>query len=225
MYEDDILLVGNDMKMIVTTKRWLSSIFEMKDMGEANYVLGVKIFRDRSKKLLGLSQETYIKMILERFRMHNSKPIDTPIEKGHTLSLEDCPKSEKEKREMARVPYASAVGSLMYAMLCTRPDICFAVGMVSRYQSNPGPVHWQAVKRIFRYLRGTSDLILCYQGGDSRLRGYSDADWASDRDEHKSTTGYAFLLSGAAISWCSKKQSCIALSTMEFEYVACSAVA
>ncbi|XP_075633321.1 secreted RxLR effector protein 161-like [Castanea sativa] len=157
--------------------------------------------------------------------MHNSKPIDTPIEKGHTLSLENCPKSEKEKREMTRVPYASAVGSLMYAMLCTRPDICFVVGMVSRYQSNPRPVYWQAVKRIFRYLRGTLDLILCYQGGDLRLRGYSNADWASDRDENKSTTGYAFLLSGAAISWCSKKQSCISLSTMEFKYVACSAAA
>ncbi|XP_030970829.1 secreted RxLR effector protein 161-like [Quercus lobata] len=126
---------------------------------------------------------------------------------------------------MARVPYASAVGSLMYAMLCTRPDICFAVGMVSRYQSNPGPVHWQAVKRIFRYLRGTLDLIVCYQGGDLRLRGYSDVDWASDRDERKSTTGYAFLLSCAAISWCSKKQSCIALSTMDSEYVVCSAAA
>ena len=119
---------------------------------------------------------------------------------GHTLSLEDCPKSEKEKREMARVPYASAVGSLMYAKLCTRPNIYFAIGMVSRYQSNLGPIHWQAVKRIFRYLRGTSDLILYYQGGDLRLRGYSDADEASDRDEHKSTTGYAFLRSGAAIS-------------------------
>ena len=132
--------------------------------------------------------------------MHNSKPIDTPIEKGHTLSLEDCPKSEKEKREMARVSYASAVGSLMYAMLCTRPDICFAVGIVSRYQSNPKPVHWQVVNTIFQYLRGTSDLILCYKGRDLRLRGYSDADLASDRDERKSTTGYAFLLSGTTIS-------------------------
>ena len=163
-------------------------------------MLGVKIFKDRSKNLLDLSQETYIKMILERFCMHNSKPKDTSIEKGHTLSLGDCAKSEKEKREMARVPYAGAVGSLIYAMLCTRPNIYFAIGMVSRYQSNLGPVHWQVVKRIFRYLRGTSDLVLCYQGGDLRLRGYSDADEASDRDEHKSTTGYAFLLSGAAIS-------------------------
>ncbi|XP_075636931.1 secreted RxLR effector protein 161-like [Castanea sativa] len=92
---------------------------------------------------------------------------------------------------MERVPYASAVGSLMYAMLCTRPDICFAIGM----------------------------------GGDLRLRGYSNADWASDRDKHRSTTGYAFLLSGATICWCSKKQSCITLSTMESEYVACSVAA
>uniref|UniRef100_A0A2N9ECP6 Reverse transcriptase Ty1/copia-type domain-containing protein n=1 Tax=Fagus sylvatica TaxID=28930 RepID=A0A2N9ECP6_FAGSY len=112
---------------------------------------------------------------------------------------------------------------LMYAMLCTRPDICFAVGMISRYQSNPGPAHWRAVKRILRYLRGTSDHALCYHGGDLRLTGYSDADWASDKDERKSTSGYAFILGGGAVSWCSKKQSCIALSTMESEYVACSA--
>ena len=116
---------------------------------------------------------------------------------------------------MSKVPYASAIGSLMYAMLCTRPDICFAIGMVSCYQSNPGLAHWRAVKRILRYLRGTSDHALCYHGGDLRLTGYSDADWASDKDECKSTSGYAFILGGGAVSWCSKKQSCIALSTME----------
>jgi transposase InsO family protein len=223
LYVDDILLAGNDIDSIVTTKKWLSSTFEMKDMGEANFVLGVKITRDRSKKLLSLSQGTYIKKILERFHMHNSKPIDTPMEKGCTLSLDQCPKNDEEKNQMSKVPYASVIGSLMYAMLCTRPDICFAVGMVSRYQSNPGPAHWRAVKRILRYLRGTSDHALCYHGGDLRLTGYSDADWASDKDERKSTSGYAFILGGGAVSWCSKKQSCIALSTMESEYVACSA--
>ena len=124
---------------------------------------------------------------------------------------------------MSKVPYAQAIGSLMYAMLCTRPDICYAVGIVSRYQSNPGHKHWQAVKRIFRYLRGTADLVLCYHEGDLRLRGYSDADWASDKDGRKSTSGYTFILGGGAVTWCSKKQTCIALSTMESEYVACSA--
>lgn len=195
----------------------------MKDMGEASFVFGVKIVRDRSKRLLGLSQETYIKKVLERFKMQNAKSIDTPVEKGHYLSLDSCPRNEKERKEMARVPYASAVGSLMYAMMCTRPDICFAVGLVSRFQSNPGHAHWKAVKKILRYLRGTMDYMLCYQGGDTRLCGYTDTDWGGDLDERKSTSGYAFLLNGAAISWSSKKQSCITLSTMESEYIACAA--
>lgn len=121
---------------------------------------------------------------------------------------------------MSNVPYASAIGSLVYAVLCTRPDICFAVDLVSRYQSNSGPAHWQAVKRIFRYLCGASDLVLCYQGGDLRLKGYSDADWGGDLDESRSTSGYAFVIGGGAISWCSKEQDGIALSTMEAEYVA-----
>ena len=90
----------------------------------------------------------------------------------------------------------SAIGSLMYAVMCTRSDISFAVGLVSRYQSNQGPVRWQTVMRIFRYLRGTFDLVLCYSGGDLRLRGFCDADWASDRDERKSTSGNVFILGG-----------------------------
>ncbi|KAL0311685.1 UNVERIFIED_CONTAM: Retrovirus-related Pol polyprotein from transposon TNT 1-94 [Sesamum calycinum] len=182
----DILLAGNNMKMIVATQKWLSSTFEMKDMGEAEYILGVKVHRDRSKKLLSLSQETYIKRIIERFRMHNANPVDTPMDKSCVLSKELCPKTEEEKKRMTKIPYASAVGSLMYAMMCTRPDLCVAVGMVSSL----------------------------------RLVGYSDADGSADRDELKSTLGYAFLLGGAAITWCSKKQPCISLSTMEAEYVA-----
>lgn len=222
LYVDDILLAGNDMEMIVATQEWLSSTFEMKDMGEADYILGVKIHRDRSRKFLSLSQETYIKKILERFRMHNANPIDTPMDKNCVLSKESCPKTEEERERMAKVPYASAVGSLMYAMMCTRPDLCFAVGMVSRYQSNPGRDHWVAVKRILRYLKGTSGVALCYHGGSLKLTGYSDADGSADRDERKSTSGYVFLLGGAAITWCSKKQPCISLSTMEAEYVACT---
>uniref|UniRef100_A0A2N9GE70 CCHC-type domain-containing protein n=1 Tax=Fagus sylvatica TaxID=28930 RepID=A0A2N9GE70_FAGSY len=145
LYVDDILWAGNDVEMIVATKEWLSSNFEMKDMGEADYILGVKIFRDCSKKIL-----------------------------------------------------------------------------VNKFQSNPGLAHWKAVKRILRYLKGTMDYVLCYQGSDLRLIGYSDADWGSDLDERKSTSGYAFLLNNGAITWSSKKQPCIALSTMEAEYLACS---
>ena len=129
------------MELINETRKWLFSAFEMKDMGMADYVLGVKIHRDRSKKLLYLSQKTYIKRILERFRMHNAKPVDTPMEKEKILSIDQCPKTEEEKKYMEKVPYASVVGSLMYAMLCTRPDICFTVSMVSRYQSNLRTMH------------------------------------------------------------------------------------
>ena len=116
---------------------------------------------------------------------------------------------------MSNFPYASAVGSLMYAMLCTRADICFTIGLVSCYQS-------KAAKRIIRYLRGTSDLVLCYEGGDLKLKGYSDTDCGGDPDESRSTSGYMFTVGGGATSWCSKKQNCIALSTMEAKYVACS---
>lgn len=133
-------------------------------MGEADYILGVKIQRDRSKRLLSQSQETYIKKILEHFRINGCKSMDTPKARGETLSLEMCPRTENEKEDMSRVPYSSVVGNLMYAMMCTRPDICYDVGLVSRYQSNPGRDHWNAVKRIFRYLKGTADYSLCYSG-------------------------------------------------------------
>ena len=223
LYVDDILLAGNDMEMIIATKGWLSSNFKMKDMGKADYILGVKILRDCSKKLLGLSQQTYIKKVLEHFQMHNCKPIDTPVAKNESLSLDMCPKTKDEKEKMACVPYANAVGSLMYAMMSTQPNICYVVGLVSRFQSNPGLTHWKAVKRILRFLRGTTNYILCYQGLDLCMISYSDADWGSDLDERKSTSEYAFLLNNGAITWSSKKQPCIALSTMEVEYVACSA--
>ena len=135
LYVDDILLAGNSKEMIDTTKRRLSSNFEMKDMGESSYILDVKIVRDRAKKLLGLSQETYIKRMLERYHMQDSKLMDTPIDKSLSLSCDMCPETLEKKEKMSRVPYANAVGSLMYAMMCTHPDICYVVGLVSRYYS------------------------------------------------------------------------------------------
>ena len=115
------------------------------------------------------------------------QPIDTLVENGSSLFLDQCPKTYEEKKRMSTVPYAEAIGNLMYTMLCTRPDICFAIGMVGRYQSNPRPAHWVAVKRIFRYLQGTTDYALCFHKGDLKLKGYSDADWVGDKDERKST--------------------------------------
>ena len=113
----------------------------MKDMGEASYVLGVKILRDRSKHLLGLSQEMYIKKMLQHYHMHDCKPMDTPIERNLSLSLDMCPKSPEEKEQMSKVPYSNAIGSLMYVIMCTRPYICYVVELASRFQSNTSIKH------------------------------------------------------------------------------------
>ena len=126
---------------------------------------------------------------------------------------------------MRRIPYASAVGSLMYAMLCTRPDICYAVGVVSRFQSNPGPEHWVGVKHILKYLRRTKYYMLVYSGGDLNLQGYTDSDFQGDKDSRKSTSGSVFTLGGGAVVWRSIEQSSIADSTMKAEYIAASEVA
>ena len=120
---------------------------------------------------------------------------------------------------MRQIPYASTVDSLMYAMLCTRPDICYAIGIVSHYQSNPGMGHWIAVKHILKYLRRTRDYILVYSSGDLNPIGYTDSDFQSDKDSQKSTSRSIFTLSGRAVIWRSIKQSSIADSTMEAEYV------
>ena len=192
----------------------------MKDLEDASYVLGIQILRDRKNRLLALSQASYIDKVLARFSMQNSKKGLLPTRHGISLSKQQCPKTPQEEEDMRRIPYASAVGSLMYAMLCTRPDICYAVGVVSRYQSNPGQEHWIAVKHVLKYLRRTRDYMLVYSGGDLNLLGYTDSDFQSDKDSRKSTSGSVFTLGGGAVVWRSIKQSSIADSTMEAEYIA-----
>src|SRR4051812_30118392 len=135
-----------------------------------------------------LSQQRYIEKVLKKFNMDKSKPVGTPLANHCKLSSEQCPVSEKEKAEMEKIPYAFAVGSLMYAMVCTRPDIAHAVGVVSRFMSNPGKQHWEAVKWLFRYLKGTSKVALHFKKKDVILEGFSDADLGGCLDTRKSTT-------------------------------------
>ena len=149
---DDILLATNDNGMMHGVKQFLSKNFDMKDIGEASCIIGIKIHRDRSRGILELSQETYINKVLERFRMKDCSPSVAPIMKGDKLSLNQCPKNDLEKESMKNIPYASAVGSLMYAQVCTRPDIANTIGVLGRYQSNPAMDHWRAAKKVMRYL-------------------------------------------------------------------------
>ena len=132
----------------------------MKDLGEASHILGIKFMRDRQKRMLGLSQASYIDEILARFSMQDSKKEFVPFRVGSSLSANQRPKTPTKIERMRGIFYASAVGSLIYAMLCTRADICFVVGMVSRYQSDPGKEYWIAVKHIFKYLRRIRDYML-----------------------------------------------------------------
>ena len=190
----------------------------MKHLGAANYILVMEIKRDLAKRKLWLNQRKYIKTILQRFDMPDSKSLKVPIPIGVRLSVEQCPKTQEEEADMSHVPYESAIGSL-------RLDIAHAVGVLSRFMSKPRKEHWKTVKRVFKYLRGTSDYGLCYQGrlGLDRMSdicGFVDADWAGGLDQRRSTSGYVFNLFGGALSWMSKKQSVVALSTIEAEYMA-----
>ncbi|RVW86860.1 Retrovirus-related Pol polyprotein from transposon TNT 1-94 [Vitis vinifera] len=200
----------------------LSTHFDMKDLGEASYVLGIKILRDRANGVLKLSQRAYIEKILKRFNKHNCKSTKAPIVKGDKFSKAQCPQNDDEREEMKTIPYSSVVGSLMYAQVCTRPDIAFVVGMLGRYLSNPGSQHWKVVKKVLRYLQGTKDLMLTYQRTNLLdVVGFCDADFASCIDDKKSTTSYIFMMAGGAVSWKSVKQTLTTSSTMEAEYVTC----
>ena len=225
LYVDDILLIGNDVSVLQSVKIWLSKNFSMKDLGEATYILGIKIYRDRTKRLLGLSQSTYIDKMLKRFSMAQSKRGYIPMVSGITLSEYMCPHTQDERTHMNMIPYASAIGSIMYSMLCTRPDVSYALSVTSRYESDPGMGHWVVVKTILKYLRRTKDVFLIYGDGDLIMEGYSDASFQSDRDDSKSQSGYVFTLKGGAVSWKSSKQEMIADSTTDSEYIAASKAA
>ncbi|KAL0448784.1 UNVERIFIED_CONTAM: Secreted RxLR effector protein [Sesamum latifolium] len=195
IYVNDILLIGNDVKILGDIKAWLSTQFSMKDMGEASYILGIKIYRDRSRRMLGLTQSSYIEKVLKRFKMEHSKRGVLPMRHGIKLSKKQSPKTDEELKRMSNIPYASAVGSIQYAVQCTMPDVAYA-------------------------LSRTKDMFMIYGGGELILEGYSDASFQSDDDDAKSQSGFVFKLNGGVVAWKSSKQDTTADSTTEAEYIA-----
>ena len=147
-----------------------------------------------------------------------------PISHGITLSKSQYPNTKDERERMSKIPYASAIGSIMYAMLCTRPDVSYALSITSRYQSNPGGSHWTAVKNILKYLRRSKDMFLVYGGleDDLVVSGYTYASFQSEKDDFRSQSGYVFYLNGGAVSQKSSKQSTVADSITEAEYIVAS---
>ena len=215
LYVDDIIITCSNLRVLAGIKRTLESHFSMKDLGCLRHCLGIEVTYNQEAGVMKLSQTKAIEEVLKRFRMTMCKEVSTPMECNYK------PLTVYNDNEIHKsTPYRSAVGSLMYIMLGTRPDISYAVGVLSRFLERPGNHHWQALKRVFRYLKGTSQIGLTFKRtSDPKLTGFSDADWASDVDR-KSISGYAFLLGNAAISWASKKQSTIALSSTESETIA-----
>ena len=225
LYVDDMLLACKQREELEWLKGELSSEFEMKDLGPATKILGMHIIRDRVSKTLFLSQTGYVEKVLSRFGMKESKPVLTPLGAQFRLSKQEEPKEYEEVEHMKNIPYTSVVGCIMYAMVCTRPDLAYGIGVLSRFMSNPGKHHWHAAKWMLRYLKGTAGLGIVYGRVDKssdQIQGYVDSDFAGDLDKRRSITGYVYTLCGGAVSWKASLQSVVALSTTEAEYIALS---
>ena len=228
VFVDDVLVAYH----IEDEQEWLSykqqymNKYKMKDIGTCEWILGMKVTRDRLHKTLWLDQCLYTGKILEQHNMNECRQVDTPTS-GMKLTKNDCP-AEHEQDPLLIQTYQSIVGSLMYLSLSTRPDISYAVNGLSRYLSNPGNTHVVAAKRVLRYLNKTQHAKLTYKQNDTSnqdqlvINAYCDADWANDMDERKSTTGYIIMINDCPVIWNSKKQSTIALSSAEAEYMAIS---
>ena len=196
--------------------RYLSNIFEIKDLGTMAYCLGMECVQRINE--ISIYQSGYIRDVLDRFGMSDSKPVATPMDPGTKLEKDEGESSPNEEE----LPYRELIGSLMYLAVCTRPDIAFAVSYLSQFNSCYNKSHWTAAKRVLRYIKETQDLGLKYQKTGKPLHGYVDADWANCTIDRRSYTGYTFILGGCPISWEARKQRTVALSSTEAEYMALS---
>ena len=211
LYVDDILIFGTSLEIISSVKSFLSSKFEMKDLGEADVILGMKLIKSHEGIALSLSHS--IEKMIKKFGYSNLKSVSTPFDPSFHLkkNLGD---------PINQLKYSQIIGSLLYVANRTRPDIAYAIGRLSRYNQNPDQSHWVALERVFQYLKGTLNLSLMFTEYPEVVEGYSDANWVTDSHDLKSTTGYLFLLGGAAIAWGSTRQTIISRSTMEAELIA-----
>lgn len=220
IHVDDCSVAATNLRLVNWFKNGLRQFVRISDLGPLHWFLGIQVRRDRERRTLGLSQASYIDAIIKRYGFEDVKPVSMPMDPSTTLSASQGPQTAQEQADMKHFPFREAVGSLMYGAMATRPDIAFAVTMLSRFSINPGLTHWHAVKWVFQYLKGSRNLWLTYGTGDENpLTGYGDADGNMQEDRY-AISGYAFILNGGAISWYSKRQEVIALSTTESEYIA-----
>lgn len=223
LFVDDLLYFGSNAQLVNDFKNNVCNRFKMKDLGLASNYLGINIKQDYSNGITTINQKKYLQKLLDLYQMSNCKTVSTPMEQNFNFEL-----LKKEKSESVEIEKdcRSLVGSLLYATT-TRPDLCVAVGFLSRYVHCASVALYKCLKRIMRYIKGTIDLSLVYKYDKEnqcvcKLQGYSDADWAGDIADRKSTSGQIFYVFNCPVSWYSKKQSCVSLSSCEAEYVALS---
>lgn len=212
LYVDDLIYTGNSVSLLENIKASMMSEFAMVDLGLMKFFLGVELIQDEHG--IFINQQKYAGEILKRFGMKNSNSVRNPIVPGQKLS-------KTRNGEVADpTVFKQLIGSLRY-LTATRPDLIYSVNLVSRYMEKPYEEHMLAAKRILRYVKGTTEYGIQYKCGEERvLIGFVDSDYAGDVDDRKSTSGYVFMLSGGVVSWASKKQSIVTLSTTEAEFVA-----
>jgi hypothetical protein len=223
VFVDDITLASKSKSKIQDIKCELAKHFKLRDLGPTTFQLGVEIIRDCPNCTLHLSQRQYCLDILERFGFTNASPVSTPLDPGVHLDASMSPSTPEEVEFMKTVPYINAVGALMYLAIVTRGDIAYTVGVLCRFMANPGVNHWKAVKHLFCYLAGTTDDWLTYAPDPSMPEPFvtfSGVDHAGNPDNGCSTSGYVVKMGTGAVSWSSKLQSIVALSTTEAEFVA-----
>jgi hypothetical protein len=217
VYVDDLLVAGKLLGAVEAVKASLMSAFDARDLGDAAYFIGMEIVRDRAASSLKLVQRKYAAEVVSRFGLSDAKVAGVPLSTSVKLSREG-----DQPLDLNVFPYRELVGSLMYLAVCTRPDISQAVGALARYMSAPCKQHWVAAKALLRYVRGSIEFGICFASSEG-LQGYCDADYAGDIDTRRSTTGFVFILGGGAVSWSSRLQPTVAVSTAEAEYMAAAA--
>lgn len=219
IYVDDGIIFSNKKHILNDILDHLKTVFQIRTL-PADRFIGVDITRNRPERSIYLSQPEYIQKITEKFNMTECNQLAIPADPSCRLSPDMSPQNKEEETEMLNTPFREAVGSLMHVMVMTRPDIAYAVGQVAQFAQNPGKQHWRAVKRILAYLKKTPNVGLRFNQTNSSLSGFCDADYAGDLQTRRSTSGFAFLYHGGPISWTSRRQQCVALSTTEAEFVA-----
>jgi hypothetical protein len=215
---NDCTIVVTSLALVDWVKKGIKGHVEITDLGEIHWLLGIKVKRDHELGKLMLSQWSYIDMSLRRFGFEDFKPVSMPMDPLTCLTSDQSPKSTAENTCMATIPYKEAVGTLMYARLGTCPDITYAIQVLSKFLKDPGEAHWEAVKQVFCYLKGTQELWLTYGGAGEDLTSFTDVD-SNMAEDRRAMSGYAFIINGGAISWSAKRQEIVTLSTTESEYV------